>query len=190
MRAVSGPALAQLNAERMRVALLVEFQFSLPVYLNTANVDITYGGNKYLGIGTLGAINEVDDSPGEYKNLTLSLSGVSLDVISIALQENIRNKRLVVREAIIDQASFAVLDAPVIWSGTMDQMPVSQDHQNQTATVSLSAEHRGITFARAKPLNYTQEDQGRVDPTDTSLRFIQSQSTRQDIWPAAGYWKQ
>lgn len=188
MRAVNGPALAQLNAERMKIALLVEFQFSQPVYMNTANLNITYGGNTYLGLGTLGAVNEVDDSPGEYKNLTFTLSGVSIDIIAIALAENIRNKRVVVREAIIDQDSLTVLDAPVIWTGVMDQMPIQMGEG--TASVTLSAEHRGITFARAKPLNYTEEDQRRVDPTDTSLRFIQSQSTHQDVWPAAGFFRQ
>lgn len=190
MRAINGAALAELNSERMKIALLVEFQFSLPVYMTNANVNITYAGNQYLGLGTLGSVAEVDDSPGEYKNLTFTLSGVSLDVIAIALAEEIHNRRVVVREAVIDQNSLAVLDAPIIWTGIMDQMPVMQDPEGMTASVTLSAEHRGITFARAKPLNYTEQDQSLIDPTDTSLRFIQSQSTRQDVWPAAGFFKQ
>jgi hypothetical protein len=185
MRLISGPALAQLNAESMRVALLVEMMLSAPVRLCTANVNLDWAGSTYIGTGVLGAVNEVDDSPGEYKNLTFTLSGVDLAVISIALSENVSNKRVTVREAIIDSNSFAVLDAPVIWTGIMDQMPVQRD--DDTATVSVSAEHRGITFARAKPINYTEVDQARIDPADTSLRFIQSQSTHQDVWPAASW---
>jgi hypothetical protein len=185
MRVINGPALAQLNAETMKIALLVEMMLSAPVRLCTANVNLVWDGNTYVGTGVLGAVNEVDDSPGEYKNLTFTLSGVDLAVISIALNENVRNKRVTVREAVIDASTFAILDAPVIWTGTIDQMPVQQG--DGTATVSVSAEHRGITFARAKPINYNEVDQARIDPTDTSLRFIQSQSTHQDVWPAASW---
>jgi hypothetical protein len=188
MRLINGPALAQLNADGLRAAMLVEMLLSGPVRLNTANVNLEYGGQTYFGTGVLGAVEEVDDSPGEYKNLTFTLSGVDLAVIAIALAENVRNKRVTVRLAVIDPASNTILDAPVIWTGTIDQMPVQQG--GEAAIVSVSAEHRGITFARAKPLNYNEVDQARVDPTDTSLRFVQSQSTHQDIWPAASYFRQ
>lgn len=187
MRTINAPALAQLNGENMRIALLVEMLLTAPVRLCSANVSLTYAGNVYVGTGVLGAVNEVDDSPGEYKNMTFTLSGVALDVIAIALAENIRNKTVTVRMAVIDATSFAILDAPVIWSGSLDQMPIQMGEGS--ATVTVSAEHRGITFARAKPINYTEQDQSRVDPTDTSLRFIQSQSTHQDVWPAASYFR-
>lgn len=188
MRIITGPALARLNAETLQIAVLVEMQLSAPVYLCSSNINLEFGGNTYVGTGVLGAVNEVDDSPGEYKNLTFTLSGVDLAVIAIAMDENIRNKRVVVRLAVVSETDFSVLDAPVMWSGIMDQMPIQQ--QDNTGTVSVSAEHRGITFARAKPINYNTVDQARIDPTDTSLRYVQSQSTHNDVWPAASYFRQ
>lgn len=189
MRTIAPAAVARLNADSLRVAMLLEMQMSAPIYLNTDNVNLTFDGKTYIGTGVLGAINEVDDSPGEFKNLTFTLSGVALDVIAIALAENIRNKRVVLRLAVISEADYTVLDAPIVWTGIMDQMPVSAEAQ--TATVSVSAEHKGVTFARAKPINYTDVDQTtRVNAADTSLRFIQSQSTHNDVWPAATFFRQ
>lgn len=185
MRVIAPAALAKMNSDSLKAALLVEMQLSLPVYLNTANINLEFGGNTYFGTGTLGTVEEIDDSPGEYKNVTFTLSGVSLDVIAIALSEDIANKRVTIRLAVLNDADASVIDAPIIWSGTMDQMPVQS--QDNTAVVSVSAEHRGVTFARPKPINYTPVDQVRVDPTDTSLRFIQSQSTHSDVWPAASF---
>lgn len=188
MRTIAPAALARLNAETMRMALLVEMELSAPVYLSSANITLDFGGKSYIGTGVLGAVNEIDDSPGEYKNLTFSLSGVALDVIAIAMAENIQNKSVTLRLAVISEADYTVLDAPIIWTGTMDQMPISTD--DNTAIVNVSAEHRGVTFARAKPINYNEVDQARVDPTDTCLRFVQSQSTHNDVWPAAEFFKQ
>lgn len=188
MRFISAPAQAALAGQVVTQALLVEMLLSAPVRLCTANVALTYGGNEYVGTGSLGGVGVAEDSPGEYKNLTFSLSGVALDVVSLALQENVRGKRVTVRLATLDPSTFAVLDAPIIWTGTIDQMPIQAG--KETASVNVSAEHRGVTFGRAKPLNYTDVDQQRLFPGDTSLRFIQSQSTHQDVWPAASYFRQ
>jgi len=188
MRLINAPALAQLNGENMRVALLVEMLLSVPVRLCSANVTLSYAGNQYLGTGVLGSVNEIDDSPGEYKGMSFTLSGVDLGVIAIALAEDVRNKTVTVRMAVIDASSYAILDAPIIWTGTIDQMPVQMG--DGTASVTVSAEHRGITFARAKPTFYNSEDQLAREPGDTSMRFIQSQSTNNVVWPAAGFFKQ
>jgi len=187
MRVIAGPALAQLQSGNVHMALLVEMLLTQPVRLNTANVTLTYGGVDYIGTGVLGAVNEIDDSPGEYKNLTFTLSGVDLAVLSIALQENIRNKVVNVRLAVLDTNANTVLDAPLIWTGLLDQMPMHMGEK--TATINVSAEHRGLVFSRPKPINYTDADQARVDPTDTGLRFIQSQSTHNDTWPAATFFR-
>lgn len=187
MRIISAPAVTQLQSGNVKMALLVEMLLSAPVRLNTANVTLTYGGVDYIGTGILGGVNEVEDSPGEYKNLTFSLSGVDVAVLSIALAENVRDKKVSVRLAVLSETDNTVLDAPLIWTGTIDQMPVQMG--DGTATINVSAEHRGLTFSRPKPLNYNNTDQTRIDPTDTSLRFIQAQSTHNDTWPAATYFR-
>lgn len=187
MRAITAPAMAALAAEVVPMAVLVEMQLSATLRFSTASIDLTYAGGTYLGLGAIGTIEEVDDSPGEYKNVVFTLGGVATDVVSIALSENIRNKPVTIRLAIIDTASATVLDAPVIWAGALDQMPMTVT--KETVSISVTAEHKGATFARTKPLFYTDGDQRRLITGDTSLKTIQSQSTHQDVWPSAEWFK-
>lgn len=188
MRLIDPVALAQIQSGAVKMALLVEMIMSAPVLLNSTGGTLVYAGNTYVGTGVLGGVGEIDDSPGEYKNLTLQLSGVDQNIIAIALAEEISNKRLTVRQAFLHPDNNTVLDAPIIWTGIMDQMPIEQG--DKSASVSVSAEHRGLILQRPKPINYNYEDQILIDPTDTCLRFVQSQSTHQDVWPAASFFKQ
>jgi hypothetical protein len=185
---MTGAAAAALSQERVAMAVLVDFFFTLPVRLTTAGVDITYAGNNYVGVGGLGTISEIEDSPGEHKNISLQLSGVPLEVMAIALNEDVRNKPITLRLATMDPDSLAVLDAPLIWAGTVENMPLQIS--NETVTVTVVAEHRAVTFGRPKSSLYTDADQRKLFPGDTSLRFIQSQSTHNDVWPAAAYFRQ
>src|SRR5574341_201255 len=188
MRAINAPATAVLNGSVCPLIMLVEMLLSTPVRLNNTPNNIEYGGNTYTGAGSLGAVEEVDDSPGEFKSLRFVLSGVPSDTIAIARSESIRNKAVTVSLAILDPDTHAVLDAPVVWTGTLDRMPIEEG--DGTATISVIAEHRGNTFARPKPLRYTDTDQQALYPGDTCLRFIPSQATHQDVWPAAAYFRQ
>ena len=187
VRAVSGPAAAVLSGPVVPFALLIEMQLTSTVRLNTSAVTINYGGFDWLATGALGAVEEVADGMGEFAPLKFTLSGVPSDVLAIALAEPVRNKACSLWLAVLDPDTHAVLDAPLIWTGTLDTMSVQQE--GATSVVSVTAEHAGAGYARVKPLRYTDADQQRLYPGDTSLRFVVSQSQHQDVWPAASYWK-
>jgi len=185
MRFILQAAREALAAPVVGMVLLVEMHLTQTLRLTSASMPIDYAGNVYLGLGTLGGVDEVDDSPGDFKNLVFTLSGVALDMVSLALQENIRGKRVLLRQATLHPTTLEVLDAPIVWTGTLDQMPIQSG--KETATVNVSAEPRGVTFGKPKPLNYTDDDQRRLYPGDTSHQYIQSQSTHEDTWPSATY---
>ena len=168
--------------------LLVEMLLTTPTRMCSATQAITYGGNEYLAIGHLGAVETIDDSPGEIKSMRFILNGVSNDLLAVALAEPIRGKAVYMRLAILDPDTHAVLDAPLIWSGTLDQMPIQMG--KESSVISVTAEHRGATYARPKPLRYADGDQQRLHPGDTSLRFTTSQANHQDVWPAAAFFRQ
>lgn len=187
MRTIETAAGTALAGGAVPLILLVEMLLSEPVRMASAPIDIVYDGDTYLGLGDLGTIEPIDDSPGENKSLRFILSGVATSLLALALAEDIRGKPCHVRMAVLDPVTHEVLDAPLVWSGTLDQMPVSVG--SDTSTISVTAEHRGTTYARAKPLRYTDVDQQRLYPGDTSLRFVASQANHQDIWPATSYWR-
>lgn len=158
-----------------------------PIRVTTAGVDIDWNGDTYLGRKMVGA-ESIKDQGGEVQGLTFTLSGVPSELLSIALQEPIQGKPARVSTVLLDADSHAILDVVQTWAGTCDRMPIQQT--SQTATISVTCEHRGITFARSKGLRYTDGDQQRLFPGDKCLQFIMSQTQHQDIWPAAAFFRQ
>jgi len=187
MRTIDSAAGSVLGGNLVPVVLLVEMLMSAPVRICSSSMNITYAGDVYLGIGDLGTVDEVDDSPGEYKALRFALNGVRNEYLAIVLAENIRDKPCSLRMAVLHPDTHALLDAPLVWTGTLDQMPLTIG--KETTTISVTAEHRGATYARPKPLRYIDSDQQRLYPGDTSMRFVESQSNHQDVWPAASFFK-
>lgn len=193
MRTLAPAAAAALASGAVGLAILVDMNLTVPLRLASSAVTLIHDGIEYVGAGALGNIDKVSDAPGEIKPLRFVLSGVPTELLAIALDEPFRNRRCRVRLAILDPDTQAMLDAPVTWTGTLDQMPVSHQTDEEgktTGTISVTAEHRGATFGRPKPLRYTNSDQRKLFAPDTSLRFITIQASHKDIWPAAGFGRQ
>jgi hypothetical protein len=188
MRTVSAPALAVLSGSVVPLVLLVEMGFSSPVRLCTGSVAIQYGADLYYGTGTLGAVEAVSDEVQSTQGLRFTISGVPSESIALALGEDVRGKSCTLRLAVLDPTTHAVLDAPVVFTGALDTMPIT--HGADDCTIGVVAIHRGDTYRRPKPLRYTDGDQQRLYPGDTSLRYVLSQAQTADVWPSASYFRQ
>jgi len=188
VRTINAGALAVLAGGAAPLIMLVEMLLSSPLRLNTSATTINWNGYDWTGTGPLGNIEEIDDTPAEQKSLRFSISGVPTALLSVALQEAIRNKPCTLYLAVLDPTSHSVVDVLQAWAGTLDQMPITQN--GETCTISATAEHAGATFSRPKPLRYTDADQQKLYTGDTSLRFVTSQANHQDTWPAASFFRQ
>lgn len=186
MRTLSGPGLSALTGSALGMVLLVEMGLSSTIRLATCGIDLSWGGNTWLGGRMLG-VDPIRSQGGEVQGLRFSLTGVPSDALALALAEQVQGKPCTVYTAVLSSDTQEILDVLLAWSGTLDQMPIS--HGVDTSTVSVTAEHRGITFARPRPLRYTDTDQKRLFPGDRSMEFLVSQSNHPDIWPAASFFK-
>jgi len=187
VRSIAAPALAVLSGPVVPLVLLVEMLFSPAVRLCSGAVAVQYGADLYYGTGSLGAVEAVSDEAQGTQQLRFTLSGVPSDTIALALGETVRGVVCAVRLGVLDPTTQALLDAPVVFTGTLDQMPIT--HGATTSTVGVVAIHRGETFRRPKPLRYTDGDQKMLYAADTSLRYVQSQAQVQDVWPAAAFFE-
>lgn len=188
MKQLSQASFDAFASGSVAMILLVEMQFTSTIRLASSSVDVFALGQTWLGAGSLGAVDQIEStSGGQFASLKFTLSGVPTENIALALNEPIRGRPVFVWQAIMDAQTNQVLDTFLIWSGTADQMPISVD--GQTSTIDVVCEHAGSIYARPKPQLYTDADQQRLFPGDTSLRFIPIQSQHQDIWPAAGFFR-
>lgn len=186
MKTLAAPAAALLG-HRLALAQLVEMDLTAPLYVTTARDNITHGGKTYIG-GRQTAIDAIKDQGGEIAGLAFQLSGVPSDMLAVALAEPIQGKAVRVFTCIMDPDSQAIVDVQPAWAGTLDQMPISEGQDS--AVITVTAEHRGITFARAKGLRYADGDQQRLYPGDRCLEFLIAQATHADVWPAAAFFRQ
>lgn len=187
MRTLSGAGTAALNSTALGMVLLVQMDLSTTIRLATCGQDIDWGGNTWLG-GRMVGVDPIRAQGGEVQGLKFTLDGVPSEMLALALAEQVQGKACSVRTALMDSETHQILDVIMAWSGTLDQMPIS--HGTESSTVSVTAEHRGITFARPRPLRYTDTDQQRLFPGDKSMEFVVSQANHLDIWPAAAFFKQ
>jgi hypothetical protein len=180
------PAAQNVLGNRLGLVLLVEMELSLPLRVAIGRASIEWNGKEFFG-SMAGSMEPVKDSAGETTAMRFTLSGVPIDKIAIALAEPIQGKPVTVWVAVLNADNEQLLGVRELWAGSLDQMPLSQ--AGQLATITVTAEHRAVTFARPKGLRYTDADQQALFPLDRSLEYIVAQAQHQDVWPAAAFFQ-
>lgn len=190
MRAPNPQALALLArlraGEQLPMVQLVEFLFDSGAQrATTAGRPVQWGGHTWQPLGL--HLDAVQDDVGEFGNITFTLPGVTESHLALALVEPVQGTKVRVYDALIDPANGTVADAVLAWAGELDTPGVEDGAQ---ATVVANAEHRGAVALRTKPARYTDDEQQRLYPGDTSLNFDPATDAKPLVWPAASYFRQ
>lgn len=177
------------STERLAMALAVEMLLSSPVRLNSTPNTRDWNGGTWLGAGSLGSVEEIKATSAQERSaVRFALSAVPSANIALALTEPVRGKACSVWLWLCDCDTWAITDAIHLWAGQLDPMAVN--FGVQTSVISVTAESILAVFAREKQLKYSDQDQQRLFPGDTSGRFLASQASHQDVWPAASFFRQ
>lgn len=185
MKSLSAGTIAALSAPTVPLVQLVYMAFSpTPIALNTSNMELVFGGVTYKGAGALGAINAIDDSPGEVKGLNLQLIGVDSAYIALALDDAavVQGTPVTIRTAILDSSTYQIVDAPLEWSGRLDTMTIEED--GETCTIAVSAESSAVDILRGSALTYSDADQKLLYPGDLAFAFVNSEANTPVVWPS------
>jgi hypothetical protein len=188
MRSLSVGTIAALSAPVLRIVQLVLMQFpSVTVALASSNFDVVYGGVTYRGAAGLGTISPIDDSPGEIKGLQLQMSGVSSEYLALALADSpeVQGAPITIRLAILSEAG-AVLEAPIDWTGYADTMPIEEDAE--TCTITLTAESSAVDLLHGNALTTSNADQQFLYPGDRAFEYLVSQANVPIVWPTKQYY--
>lgn len=185
MRTLASSAASAILGRTVGAAVLVEMDLTTPLYLTTANVDLSIGGYTYYGTKGLGKISAAQTTPAEVKNLTFELSGAPSELLAVALSEPLQGKGVRLKLALYDTATYNLLDVQTFWQGVLD-VPTINDAPGGSL-ISVNAEHAGIDLTRPASSYYSDEEQQRLFPGDPFFAYTSTQVDQRIVWPDKTY---
>lgn len=138
--------------------------------LNDSNLTLNWGDFDWLGVGTFGSIDGVDESHDLIAQpVKLTLSGVEAQYVTDARTTQYQGRAAVVYIGLLNKQTLAFIDTPEeVWSGFMDVMTPEADHN--VGKITLTCEHWLRLAATAG--RWTDEDQQARYSGDRFFQFL------------------
>lgn len=137
-----------------------------PLRLWTGYGDRTIESNTYTGGGTLMTIEGLEEVADlSAKNITLTLSGMPAEVISLALQEPYQRRKVRVLWGVRNVSDFVE-----VFSGSLNQMVI--EDSAESGTISVTVDSKLVELERASNRRYTSESHKSRYATDTFFDFV------------------
>ncbi len=167
-----------------REIVLCELQLdSGTLYFTTLDRNVEFDGDTYLGLGSfLVASGVKETAESTASGLQLELSGIDLDIIDTALDEEYGGRAIILKYGFLDenfQITAATGGPAILFQGLIDQMNVAL---GKTATITLTAEDDWIRWEEKIVSLYTNEEQQYLYPGDLGLEFVQQVVDKQILW--------
>tara|TARA_Y100001937_G_scaffold122616_1_gene184081 strand:- start:2154 stop:2720 length:567 start_codon:yes stop_codon:yes gene_type:complete len=173
-RGLSSSVKTELATGVIDPVLLIEIGFSTPIYLTNASFDITSNisgtSRTYVSNGHLRSITGVNETNRPTKNtLSISLSGVDQNYISVALNENIINDDVFVYRGFLDSSNALISDPFLLFYGTIDEYKISDN--TTTANLIISVTSHWGNFSKTSGRTTTDNSQQRFFSSDKGMEF-------------------
>jgi hypothetical protein len=184
MTRITADVITATSAEIVRPFALMELQLdSGTTRVNNTDRDITWDGNVYAGIGSLGRVTQIQEGAElSAYGISMELTGIPGAYISMVLNENYQGKPCLIYIGFYD-SNYAIVNDPFLaFSGRLDQ---SQITLGEKATVTLSAESLLVDWERARVSRFTDSEQRSMYPEDLGLEFVAQMVEKQIIWGKA-----
>lgn len=143
--------------------------------------NLTWNGDTYTGVGTLGGVSEIEETTDLQANgVKFTLSGIPSSVLAVAIGEMQQGLPAKLWLAFVDASNALVLDPVLLHDGLTDVPSIAES--GETCTVSISSESRLIDFQKARVRRYTPEDQKFDDPADLGFQFVAGLQDKQIVF--------
>lgn len=161
---------SEFNEDSLAPFVAIDLNFdSGPVRLWNGYTDLTIDGDTFIGAGSFLGVSSVEESAEiAARGVTMTLSGISADLISVALAENYQNRAALVYLGAIQ--SNGTVQSYQLFSGRLDVMTIEESAE--TATISVTAENRLIDLERPRIRRFTSEDQKALFSGDLGLDYV------------------
>lgn len=162
----------QIAATAIRPAILAAITFkSMTSYIWSGVGSLVFGGNTYLGVGSLGKIDRIQEGVDVHAyGTTVMLSGIDPTLLAESLGDIQLGAPAKISLALLD-ASGNVLNVYGTFSGVVDKPVISPGLKE--VSISLSLETKLSNLSRASNRRYTAGDQNLYFPGDTFFNFVE-----------------
>lgn len=161
--------------------LLVKMQFDSGfLRLWSGRGDLEFNSETYLGVGDMGRLSQVEEGIEQRAfGITFELSGIPASFVSLALSEELQNRKAEFWLGFFDDDYVLITDPILVFRGRMDTMDVQI---GETATIAVTVESRLIDWNRPRIRRYTDADQQERFPGDKGFQFMSDASEREINW--------
>jgi hypothetical protein len=164
------------------VIMLVITFASQTCYVWSGVGELVYGGNTYLGVGSLGKVSTITEGiEVRADGTSIELSGID----STWLGETMTDVRLgapaTLYFGLLSLTTGQLLGNPYpIFRGSVDQPTISVS--GQTFSIKLALENKLVDLQRPNMRRYTSADQRLAYPTDSAFGWVEQLSDQSLIW--------
>lgn len=176
-RTVPSDLLTSLGQSEVHPFYAVDMDFdTAPLRFWTGYGDRTIFTNTYTGTGNLLSISGLEEANDlSAKGVTLQLSGVPTEIVSLALQEPYQRRDCKIYFGTTDTA------APIeVFSGLMDKMTI--EDSGDSSVIQLTVESKLLRLNKASNWRYTQESHKSRHSGDTFFSYVTDLQNKDIIW--------
>jgi len=182
MRSITAGVQAELSAQAVQPFIAVALYFDAGTTRLWGGLGtIAFGGETYLGAGTLGTVSAARESAKlEAHGITLGLSGIPSYLVALALAEPYQGRKVTVYLGFLSAAGVVIPDPLVLWEGRMDTMELEDGAE--TASIALQCESRAIAFKRSRERRWTHEEQQTDYAGDRGFEYVAGLQDKRFVW--------
>jgi hypothetical protein len=176
-RTVPSALLTALSQPEVYPFYAVDMDFdSAPLRLWTGNGDRTILADTYLGAGSLMGISGLDEvNDLSAKSVSITLSGVPAELVSLALQEPYQRRSCKIYFGTTDTST------PIeIFAGLMNTMTIEDG--GETSVIQLVIESKLVQLERSSNRRYTDANHQSRHNGDTFFSFVADLQDKSIIW--------
>lgn len=185
-RNLTSGMLTEIAAQAMRPAFLVELETaSATINLWSGVGTLVHDSKNWLGVGDFGSISAIPETSGiNAVGITLALSGIPSNMLTLALTDSVPFKPAKVWLAMLDSSGAIIVDPYLAFSGRTDAVKI--DEGGETSTITISCESRMIELNRTRVRRYVEEDQIAEFPNDKGFEFVEELQDARMPWGEPG----
>jgi hypothetical protein len=171
--------MAALTSGNVIPAYLVNLTLTTGVqYLWSGPGSLTWNGNTYMGIGSMGEVGTVSEgSTVSVEGTTLKLSGVDMSLVSDTANDIQIGAPVYIYFGFLTSALTFIGEPYELFGGCVDKptIEIVDDADTiTTITITLALENNLINLSRPTNKKYTTADQHLLYPDDSGFSWVES----------------